>query len=1415
MPVDYKAFPVPFDNAGLTQRKDPSELAPGEYYQLENAFSQQEGALSIRTGHKQFLPDQFTEPINSLAKLTLGGADSANPRYMGGAGSIYRELIGQPAVQVMTGILSARWTASQYNQGSSGTPAAYFATYSGAYKDTGSYTLLQNWGCDPPLIPVTSVPSAPTYTTLGLPSGSTNRFVANTNSNGSSQKTVTIFGSSNSGTGSTPSPAGYTQVTPTAASPINGLNGIYAGMLININDSTGGNETVVVLALFDTYFTCWTTLSHIYSNVLLTATQSPLSLSTGITQTSITGLTVNASYNGIAQNAYAGMGVVNIGLYVSNSTLITDFRIRMVPNFTGSPYATDYFEKSILPSSLTPYVGTSASTPQSAVTTIQQITSQVNDGVYNPYVNTNDIVNQIQPYQTQASVPSAPIQVWTEISIPLSEFTAIGNAGTGAYNWQNINQFYIYIVATGSVTVEVADIYVAGGTGLNSNAAGTTVYDYLYTNRNPNTGYESNPCQFQIPANIAPPVQNQPITLTLTGTANTSASGNGDFTGPGSLAVYRRGGSFADGLFRCVGYAANPGANTTVAFADAAADASLNQANIIEFDNNPPVLSNLPLPLTANISSFQPSGGGSGASTSTANAINRIELSNLPTNYTTIGATITVGSVLNVGTGLTAEQAYVTAIPNDGSTWVEAYLQFVHNETSADPTETVVCGDINRGTCDLAAQEFDRMFLAGDPNNPHVLYASKTGAPEVWPYVNQEDGYACQINVGTPSNPIMGLTSLNSQIVSLNQSCFFIVQNWNGALQTPYRQSENMGLYAKFCWANDGAGIWFLGYDGIYYWTGGASQKSSAQVDYLFRGLTVNGIAPIDMTQAASFSFTYARRQLFVSYMDTTGTWKRLRFEVDANRWHIESIYNYTPAIPPSTPAASVNVPITAMMTEKDTGYMIVAVNDSLAGARIWQADFYSTTDGWQVIPSDGYPINLNVWRYWALSGDPGMDIQVGEVMLELSNAFNAVSMALFYNYATTATETVAVPIPTGFSPGRYRFVKPVNFNATTGSGTPQTAYSIGLQLTCSTGNFSNAVQLFTFGWRALPLEEITAGATGDWHDLDHPYDKLLYDVALQYDTGGQPNVTMALDTINGLQGNTLNSAVLTMALVGAQRSQQTYIMPDQTIAKLIRFRPINGSLNQFKWWKYQFRKEDYPPDTITATPWSQEGFSCDKIFKVLTMEVDTGGVACSVAFQIDGQTAYTFTVTSTFQDRGRIITLPSSLNGLTAPLNMIGREYRLVPTPGAGGKFQLFSKLVQFEKEPCAVTHWDSYEQVFGFNGWKYIKQIWLEYLCNVSTVFSIYTDNNQLFWQQVMPAQTARAVQRFYLPTTNIPAGGTASILNKSKVYRFMFDSSDKATAFKLYRDGSRCETRQLDGDQRSGYEQHVIWEQMPLAS
>ena len=194
----------------------------------------------------------------------------------------------------------------------------------------------------------------------------------------------------------------------------------------------------------------------------------------------------------------------------------------------------------------------------------------------------------------------------------------------------------------------------------------------------------------------------------------------------------------------------------------------------------------------------------------------------------------------------TQEQCVIIAVSSDS---VKTYFQYDHTDASSLGTQPfVTCSSVVGHPADLCVTAFDSVFVAGDPNNPHVLYQSKNGRPESFPVIELDTGIAKQINVGSPSNPIMAITEFNGQIVCLNLENIYTVPVFLGQMQSPIETTCNRGLYARYAWCKVENEIWFLAYDGIYSWSGGQAVKRSEAIDPLFKGFQCGPYAPIDLT---------------------------------------------------------------------------------------------------------------------------------------------------------------------------------------------------------------------------------------------------------------------------------------------------------------------------------------------------------------------------------------------------------------------------------------------------------------------------------------------------------------------------------------------------------------------------------------
>jgi hypothetical protein len=994
-----------------------------------------------------------------------------------------------------------------------------------------------------------------------------------------------------------------------------------------------------------------------------------------------------------------------------------------------------------------------------------------------------------------------------------------------------------------------------------------TDYTYVYTFRNPITGAESNPSMFMV-TGLSP--VNQAVNLTISPICPAPQQPN-DITqavyvdpqiyGPNSIAIYRAGGSFADNFYRLIGYtqantntvtgsqvstsgynvALTTGAffninwptgtpitinnvvytiqqvtsttaltlqqsagtqtnvaysqtfslSTDVTFIDTMSDAAIASNPQAQFDNDPPVTSTLPIAFSASINAFV-SGGTAGNMAEYTLTVNQ----GFAPGQTDLAEVLRPGTALSIGTGNTQEFAVLEAIT--GNLQIRTFFQYTHSTG-----ETVSTGSVSNQPCSLSALAFNSLFLAGDVNNPTYLYKSKTGIPESFPVVDLEDGSPGSIEVGSPSNPIIAITEFNGQIVCLNRDNIFVVNVWNGAMTDPIISPAQRGLYGQQAWCKVDNAIWYVSYDGIYAWSGGPSTKMSEPIDPFFKGETVNQFAPVSfstvpdgngVSDVAFMQLSYFRNEVRFLYRDTAGNTPLLRYHTIYNRWSIDTLYvtdTYA-----TTPLS--------MLFEEDTGDLLVGTIESSSGGPFQgylnQMDMpitstaLDTTDGFTDAAQDnGHPISWFLLTNFYTLGMPSLQKQFGDIVFELQNP-STVTVNVYYDFSTTPDPIDVFVIPQAV--GRRRVVLPLK------SGSAQEAYAIAFKIS---GTTATPVTLYTITFNYLPLEQIQLGRALDWDNLGWPYDKKLQQLTIEYDTQGEA-VTLNLDMSSGIspaletqtfQTVTLRSPTSTLA-VGPVRNRDNFPIPNDVICKAIRLRPTPPSTN-FKVWDYGFDFIKYPPDKVLFTDWEDLGYLCDKVFREILLTIDTGSVDCEVDLWLDGVERQSWYINTSTIDRDRILTTSSDI---------VGKSVRLVFTPAAGGKAQLFNYKYNWIVDPCAVLHWDSYETAFQYDGFKFIKQVWVEYVCESSLTVKIFRDMNQQFLSTTLPPHTYRNVERFYLPPIS-----TSGYTNKSKVYRFTIDPCNTCSPFKLYKDGTKVEVMYLSGDQRQGYQQQPLWEKIPI--
>lgn len=665
-----------------------------------------------------------------------------------------------------------------------------------------------------------------------------------------------------------------------------------------------------------------------------------------------------------------------------------------------------------------------------------------------------------------------------------------------------------------------------------SGPGGPNAISYVITYRNPVTGYESNPSSLMLTAINPGTSPNQGITITVYGSSDPQV------TGENSLGIYRSGGAFSDGLYRLVTYIANPGATPT-SFTDNFQDADIASNQLLASDNDPPVPSPLPSPLSATFNWV-------GAA--------RTGLVTLQWESTQSGPSIPLNQVLRVGTTITINPGSAPNSPQetaiiettiDGSNTLTVYLQ----NTYSTSTASVYCDTVTAAPATLALSALGSLFIAGNPLAPSTLYMSKGGSPEAFPVVELSTNIPKQIQVGSPQNPIVAIAEFEGSIVCLNLDSIFVVVVTVGYMQAPVRTPAQRGLLSSQAWCQTDNEIWYLSYDGIYSWSGGQSVWRSEEIDPLFRGLTIGPYAPIDLVPGKDTSgadvcaMMYANNEVFLVCMDTTGKTIRLRYHTLFKRWSMEYI---------GDPAGLVSI----QAVYADTANSEILMTKKAGAGAFLYLDNVGETDGWTSSPTDGTPIAFACLP-GTISAPPQIDKLFSDLLLEAS-ASSTATVACYYDYATTAN-----PTDTFTFTSSTRTREP--FSLQQGQG--KQGYAIATRI-----SGSGVVTLYSLAVNYTMLTQYTVGMAYDWDDLGWPWLKTLRALDIEVDTGG---VAASLQ----IQGDGVNlGSPLSITTTSANRNR-IISLPANTQARMLKIVPIPGSGGYWKEYKHQFVFAKEPAD--------------------------------------------------------------------------------------------------------------------------------------------------------------------------------------------------------------------------------------------
>jgi hypothetical protein len=642
-----------------------------------------------------------------------------------------------------------------------------------------------------------------------------------------------------------------------------------------------------------------------------------------------------------------------------------------------------------------------------------------------------------QSYYT-ATIPTSQISgAYTAIATQIGSFQAIGQAGLAGHTWANVNAWRIVFDNTDSTdpaTVTVSDFYIYGGSGPDVSGGGSP-YDYRITYYNINTGNESAPSAVFVTQNEVSPVR-QAVSVSWIGSIDPQVT---------HVRVYRRGGTLTAQWLQV---AQVPIGTTT--FIDTLSDSQIAANNILNIDTAPPVTSTLTVPVNTTLTANVSPGFNSASVASSANIfINQ---------YITIDA-------------LTPNEETVFCASASPGAFV-ADFQLPHTAGATVQASTVTGFPVNIGTI-----AFDRAWLAGDPNNPNVLYYSDRFNPESFPLENF-------LEIGVPSDPIMGIAEWNGQLYVLTQNTVWnILGAQGGTVPLPYKTAAKHGLAAPLGFVVTEGEIWYQSYGGIYKFQGSVSVYASEQIEPVFTAQfiddTVNRPVPLmDPNKISNTLMAFYQNEVYISYVGLDGKRHRVIYHKIYNRWRNDD--------------AAAN----GMIVEEESSYRLLY--GDLTGM-VYQDRTGNFLDaGFSGSTQQFAPMGFNVQTACMDMGMPKNFKNFNELTLDIDTAGINVTVTLWFNHGQ-----LAVPIATINSGTRNQISLEVN------GGLGQLSLDVSLQLTATVQSaIASPVTVYEAHIRFEPEAELRMSYDSYLMDFGTPDYKIIKQFYVEYQALDSTGIT-------------------------------------------------------------------------------------------------------------------------------------------------------------------------------------------------------------------------------------------------------------------------------------------------------------------
>lgn len=457
------------------------------------------------------------------------------------------------------------------------------------------------------------------------------------------------------------------------------------------------------------------------------------------------------------------------------------------------------------------------------------------------------------------------------------------------------------------------------------------------------------------------------------------------------------------------------------------------------------------------------------------------------------------------------------------------------------------------------------LFGCGDPYRPGHLYWCLPDAPDHWSASGNRE-------VCPPSEELMHGGVMGHQgFVFSRERLYAIYPHLNGdGSVTVIPTLCKRGIKSRWAYCVGPGGIYFVvEQDGIFVTTGGPEEWISRDIDPIFQGKTVHGLAPIDWTAKQAIRLTPWENKIYFLYQDIDGTRQVLVWSILQKFWR-HYTFGRAPAL---------------VQGEDETTLLIGSLN-------------LGTTYTHEGTADHGLAIACTL-RTGAQSGGVREEKLFGDEILDADRQGVSLEVQNFLNDETIANGTTTL----NSGSGRARYILDAFGES------PQKGRSISAEIRWSSA-LARPV-LYQLGYAITLQPDITNKRVTNWDDLGHPDEKHVTGITLDVDTGNVARTIVFERDWNGQRTIMAERTVLT-----AGRHKVAFSWPGVP-ANQVRIRPDDAC----KYWMLYRADWIFQPEPPRIAGWDVHFENAwDQYYTGLDLFCDTNGVEKRIEVSVDEQ---------------------------------------------------------------------------------------------------------------------------------------------------------------------------------------------------